>query len=218
MLLLAATVFAQSSAETLRWAADARLQISRSWGSCVDNLSPNVPLPDPSYTTVAEGDVGPDGVPLDIRIVKASGSSALDACVVQAFRSSGRFPTPPAAMTTSSGKARLSEIVLTLNLASTPTPAPVTGPTIEATKVAGISAADVAKAPTRIASAVNGTRNVWCHGGDAPACDIRDARGSMLVFTTTVCVAGADLTLGTAYGPMRVAGGAELVPGVAACR
>lgn len=217
MVLFSALALAQSS-DTLRWADDARAQISRAWGSCVDNLSANVPLPEPAYTTVAEGEVNADGTPADVRIVRASGSDALDACVIHAFRSSGRFPTPPASMTASGGKARLSEIVLTLQLKSTPTPPPVTGPTITATRVVGITAADVAKAPTKVASAEGGTRNVWCRGGDAPTCDIRDARGSMLVFTVTVCRAEPDLTLGTAYGPMRVPGGAELLPTLAACR
>jgi TonB family protein len=210
--------FAQSSPDTQRWAADARRQISTSWGACVDYLA-GVPLPAPVYTTVAEAEVNADGTPATIRIVTPSGSPELDDCAVRAFRTSGRFPVPPQTMVAAGGTAHLSEIVLTLKNATAPPPAPVGGPLVDAVRDPAATAEAVARAPVRIATSANGTRNLWCGGtGAAPVCSIRDQRGSMLVFSVTVCHTGDDLTFGTAYGPMRVKAAADLLPGLPACK
>lgn len=214
---LVALALAQSSPDTQRWAADARRQISTSWGACVDYLA-GVPLPAPVYTTVAEGEVNADGTPADIRIVTPSGSPELDQCAVRAFKTSGRFPVPPPSMVAAGGTARLTEIVLTLKNATAPPPAPVDGPLVDAVRDPAATPEAVVKAPVRIATSANGTRNLWCGGtGAAPVCSVRDQRGSMLVFSVTVCKSGDDLSFGTAYGPMRVKTGADLLPGLAEC-
>jgi TonB family protein len=203
----------------VRWEADAKRQISLTWSSCIENLPSSVPLPAPSYTTVSEFEVNADGTPDDIRIVKPSGSDALDACAVRAFRESGRFPIPPATLLGATGKAHVADVALTVNLGRTPAPPPSTAKPVEATRVAAANRGDVAAAPTRIATTGDGARNIWCGGlGDAFKCSVRDARGSMLVFSITVCNRDADLYFETAYGPMFVRGAADLLPDVTACR
>jgi hypothetical protein len=171
------------------------------WNNCLTNLPASVSLPEPSYTTVAELAVSPAGAPENVRIVKPSGSDALDACVFQAFREPGVFsPPPPSLLTT--GKAHLADVSLTVHLRSTAPPA-TGGKPAEATRVPTASAADVATAPARIATLAKGSRNIWC-GGSPLVCSIRDATGHMLVET--------------AYGPMSLHGGLDLVPGAAACK
>jgi TonB family protein len=208
---------AARSPETVRWEADARRQISSRWDACVDALPLSVRLPEPTYTTVSEFDVNPDGTAANARIVQPSGSDALDACALQALTASGRFPVPPDTLL-GTGKAHLADVVLKLNTGHTAPPPPPSGKAVELTRVPTATVPDIQKAPTRIATTADGARNIWCGGpGDAFKCSVRDAHGSMLVFSITACHHDADLSFQTAYGPMLVRGAADLLPEVKAC-
>jgi protein TonB len=216
-LLAASASAADLSPEAARWAEDAKARITRNWNGCVDNLGPEVPLPEASYTTVASVDVTAQGAP-SARIVGASGSEALDRCALDAVGRSTPLPVPPASMVGEDGLARISELKLTLQLARSAPPPAAKGPLVAARRDPAATAAAVAAGPTRVGILADGAKNVWCGASGGPVtCDIRDKRGSMLVFTVSVCTSGEDLRFDSVLGPIGLPASADLAPGASPC-
>lgn len=66
------------------------------WKQNLDNLSGSVRLGKPRYVTVVNVVLNADGVLESIEIVDDSGSTAMDDCVIEAFKIAGPYPNPPA--------------------------------------------------------------------------------------------------------------------------
>jgi TonB family protein len=91
-------------------------QVNLYWSQNLDNLSPSVRLSRPRYQTVVDIVLTSEGALQSVTVTDASGSTALDECVLSAFRLAGPFPNPPAQLIARDGQVYLSDLAFEVQL------------------------------------------------------------------------------------------------------
>lgn len=86
------------------------------WVQCVDNLPANVRFAKTTYTTDVAAILDAQGALDTIEVTDPSGSSELDACVVQAFHVAGPFPNPPEGLIEKDNRVYLPAMSFEVNL------------------------------------------------------------------------------------------------------